>query len=367
MAAKKIFFFLIPLFIVSLLVILSSSLFSLPLLLQKPIASAGTMRGCLYQDDFSHWRDETTNPGFNAWLQSRAASLFFETKEASFGKVMSDLTPIRVKITKATQIILRVKQISPGCVGTVRIMNAYEPYDVYQVASIRKRGEYLAPLQKISGWEGDTNLWIEIWLEGKGKSMTIDSVAIVDPTQPSIVARRLVRSQKQIKKAPVPKYVLFQDDLDQGYEGWRNDETNPGFNTFFDLERNPPRLKLTPASRGGKWMSPEAGLRIEITPETEFVISLGDLGHTRLKVELMEAQAPYQTRQLCNWISAPGIYSAKIAEKTKWHGSKLFWIQIWQEATTNDDHAMGAVIKSLCIQDKSLQNTTNQTQTSQKN
>jgi hypothetical protein len=148
--------------------------------------------------------------------------------------------------------------------------------------------------------------------------------------------------------------VLYQEDIRQGFDGWRSSETDPGFNTILDLEKAPARLRLTPNNRSGKLMSPASGIRVEITPATEFSLTLGELGNTRLKVELMEAQAPFATRVLLDWISKPGKYSVKIADKTKWSGTKVFWIQIWQEATSNDERSAGAAIKSLSIEDKSV-------------
>lgn len=362
MAVKKIAWVLLPLVIISLVIIFfSSSLLPLPIFSGKSVTTQD-IAGSVYYENFDKWRDNTTDPGFNAWVRVSRGKLTIFTKKSAYGKAMSNKEPIILSLTPETEMVIRVSRIDHAAIGTVRVINAYEPYDAYQVAGIREPGAFQVKLREITGWEGDTSLWIEVWLEGRRKKMTLREIYVTDPAI-ARKQRKIAAMKKYISQTftPIPKNSIFFEDFRLGTGAWRTGETDPGFKTELNFEKGAPRLKLSSEAGGGKMMSAAAGIRTEITPFTQLEIVMGDMGTSRIKVDLMMTKAPFKAYTIIPWVDKPGKYIAQVSEKTSWEGSQVFWIQIWLETTTDPKTETGAVIKRIRILEQSQRSGKNQT------
>ncbi len=351
MAAKKIMLFLVPVFILALSIILASSLFSLPSLTTKGIPGKQIQK-VIQQIEFSQWRDETTDPGFNSAVNGGPRGLMVSTGQADFGKAMSGRQPIALTITRDLQLLAEINRLSPGGKATLRVMNANEPYEAFDVARIEKAGEYAANLHELTRWQGDTNLWLELWLEGKNKSVAVGSISFLTLEKTPVQAQPSLKKKAGWLAGLQGKRYVYQKEFSEGADGWRNGQTDPGFNTIFELAGGLPRFKLQPGFRNGKILSPAHGIQANVTSKTEFMVDVQDPGGLRAKIDLMETTPPYATKTILDWISQPGTYKAKLAQKTSWKGQKRFWIQIWLEPTSNPvENASGVVIKRIQIKE----------------
>jgi hypothetical protein len=351
MAVRKIMLILVPVFILALSIILSSSLFSLPSLTSKMISEIPT-RQIINKVELSQWRDETTDPGFNSTVSVGPVGLVINTNQVSFGKTMSSLQPIALHITKDIQVVAEVKHLSPGGRATLRIMNANEPFETFDIAQIKKPGEYRVNLYDVTKWQGDTNFWFEVWLEGKNKSLVLKDLSFSTTDKPLPTVQNSHGKKANRPAGPKGKSFIYQKDFSEDADGWRSNQTDPGFNTIYTLEQKNPRLKLQPNCQNGKFMSPPQGIRGNMTSKTELVIEVQELGGLRAKIDVMETRPPYETKTLLDWISRPGTYKARIAKKTGWKGQKVFWIQVWLEPTAKPElSTAGVVIKRILIRE----------------
>lgn len=351
MAAKKIMLFLVPVFLLAFSIILTSSIFSLPSLTTKGITGKQIQR-IVNKVDFSQWRDETSDPGFNSLVSVGTKGLVVATGQAAFGKTMSSLRPIALHITKDLQLVAEVDRLSPGGKATLRIMNANEPYETFDLVRIEKPGAYTANLYDLTKWQGDTNLWLELWLEGKNESLALKNISFLTfENSPATVQTKPAKKYAWLAGLTGRKY-LFQKDFSAGADDWRGNRTDAGFNTLFTLDGGVPRFKLLPDCRNGKVLSPTPGIRGNLTSKTEFSVEIQDLGGLRAKIDLMETKPPYETRTILDWISRPGTYKARVAQKTGWKGQKTFWIQMWLEpAAKPEGNAAGVAVKRMLIRE----------------
>lgn len=310
--------------------------------------------GVVFREPFDHWRDQSTDPGFNTSVQASGSSLRITALNAAFGHAMSKPDPITINITKKTEMSLMVDRLDLGAIATVRLMSAYEPYDSYQVARIQnKLGEYRGSLTELTGWQGLTSFWIEVWVEGDQKSITLKDIYFRDANVMEKQKKQMALQQYTSKKfGDVPANSLFFEDFRKGVNGWRTAETDPGFSTELNFEAGYPRLTLQTGKGYGKVLSPADGIELEITSSAEIEIELTDVGKSQVKVELMTAHAPFDAHQVIAWVSEAGVYSANISQKTKWIGPKTFWIQLWIENTSRtESERYGVGIKYIKITD----------------
>ncbi len=307
--------------------------------------------GIVYQEDFKNWRDNSTDLGFNTQVQVQGRRLKISTPNVAYGKAMSKADPITINITRKTEIVIKVDRIAPDTIATVYLMHAYEPYNSYRVAKLQgKSGEYKANVHELTGWKGVTSMWIKVWLEGEKKSVIIKEVFFQDANILEKQRKLAAIKAFTLKKfAPMPPNSIFFEDFRNGVGGWRTAETDPEFGSELNFEGDVPRLKIIPGRKYCKLMSDSSGIKAKITPSTKFEIAFGDMGTSKVKVELMLAQAPYTNYTLMPFVTRPGVYTVNINEKTKWRGAKVFWIQIWMGTTGAPETEAGAGIKYIHI------------------
>jgi hypothetical protein len=312
----------------------------------------------LFRDDFRNWRDNASDPGFNTTVRSAKDELTVTTLDVDYGKAMSKSDPITINITKQTEVVVNVASLDPGGAATVSLMSAYEPYDAYQVARIEgKPGEYKANVNKLSGWLGVSSVWIVVWSEGKNKSITFRDISFQDEAVKAVRAKEAALKSYMSKTfTPVPGNSIYYEDFRNGLSGWRTAETDPSFFSELNFEDGSPRLRFIQHKGWCKIMSPLAGIQADITSNTRLQVGLGDLGNkpgdkaaTRLKVDVMSVQPPFEERTVIAWQKTPGVYTANLSETSKWFGPRNFWLAIWMEGQANGTGEQGAQIKFVRV------------------
>jgi len=140
----------------------------------------------LYKTDFSNWRSEATDPGFNANLRiegkkARKIAIINTAAGASYGKVMSEEKAISLQVNQKLELSLELLNNIPKGDIKVNLMTAQEPYDSHEIISAKtKKGIYKVKLYSKVPWSGKHKFWIEIWIEGEKKVAEIANVKITD-------------------------------------------------------------------------------------------------------------------------------------------------------------------------------------------
>jgi hypothetical protein len=155
----------------------------------------------LYQEDYSNWRDEGTNPGFNAFKEVDKGMMTIKTNtENNFGKIMSAENGISVNIDENTIISFRLLADIPKGDIKVNLMTNSEPYDSHELFKAYKAGEYSAKIAGKTPWSGKHSFWIEIWLEGFERVAKISDLKISDGVKDESSAVKKVVSTAAKKK-----------------------------------------------------------------------------------------------------------------------------------------------------------------------
>ncbi len=321
------------------------------LLAFQTMAFSEEVSGVLFREDFKNWRDNSTDPGFNTRVRSAGNKLTISTLDVEYGKTMSKSEPITINFTKQTEVTVDIERIDAGATATISLMGAYEPYDTFQIARVEgKAGQYKVNVNKLSGWQGVSSIWIVIWMEGKNKSVTIKDISFQDEAIKAVRRKEAALKSYMAKSfAPAPSNSVFYEDFRNGISGWRTAETDPSFFSEVNFEEGVPRLKFIQNKGYCKLMSPTQGIQADITSNTAIQICVGDMGTSRVKVDVMTAQPPFDNHTAITWIKSPGVYTVNLSEKTKWFGGKNFWIAIWLETTQNAAAEHGAVIKYIRV------------------
>jgi hypothetical protein len=145
--------------------------------------AASAQAKVLYQDDFSNWRDEKTDPGFNATHEVDKEKGIVTVKTGSdinFGKVMTAEGGITATIDEGTTVSFKLLADIPKGDIKIHLMTAGEPYDSHEAIRAYKAGEYSATIASKTPWTGKHTFWLEIWLEGFDRIAKITDVKITD-------------------------------------------------------------------------------------------------------------------------------------------------------------------------------------------
>ncbi|MCK5242172.1 hypothetical protein KAR34_06960 [bacterium] len=339
---------------ISLLTFLSFSLWLSLSLSAAKNKNDGNELGVVYKDNFKNWRDNLTDPGFNTYVKKKGKQLIISTKQAEYGKAMSQFDPITFKITERTDFVVKVSRVKQDTKASLRIMKAYEPFETIEFFKLEgEGGEFKSNLQELTGWEGETDMWLEIWLEGKHSKIIIDNIYFWDEEVYKKQQKKQAMAAFTKKKfKAIPKGNIFYEDFRKGLNGWRTEESDNGFGSELNFTKRYPRLKIVPGKKYGKFMSPAQPIKAIITRNTQLEIATGDMGTSNMKIELMVAHAPYNAFTIIPDIKKPGIYVMNISEKTEWKGNKEFWVQIWLGSEESPENEKGAEIKHIRIFDE---------------
>ncbi|MBN1595272.1 hypothetical protein JW933_05020 [candidate division FCPU426 bacterium] len=352
MQAKKIFLLIV------LIALLGLSLwFSLSLSAAKDKdkeSSEADKLGVVYQDSFLQWRDDATDPGFNTTVEKKGGNLVVATARTDYGKAMSQYNPISMKITDNTQLVVKVGQVAKQADVSFRIQKAYEPFETVELFRLQngKAGEFKVNLMEATGWKNETDMWFEIWLAGKNSKLVIEDIHFWDEAfYQEQVKQKAMKDFTRKKFKALPKGNIFYEDFRKGINGWRTEASDMGFGSELDFAGKYPRLRMVPGKRYCKLMSPADAIKTEITSNTQLEVALGDMGTSKMKVELMISRDPYTAYTLIPDITKDGIYVMNISEKTEWEGPQEFWIQIWLGSEQDPETEKGAEIKHIRVFD----------------
>ncbi len=145
----------------------------------------------LFQEDFNNWRDEGTNPGFNASKEVDKGVLTIKTNaENNFGKVMSAESGIELNIDEKTTISFKLLADIPKGDIKINLMTNGEPYDSHEILKAYKAGEYTTVISSKTPWSGKHSFWVEIWLEGFDRVAKITDFKVTDGMKDEPVAKK---------------------------------------------------------------------------------------------------------------------------------------------------------------------------------
>jgi hypothetical protein len=157
----------------------------------------------LYQEDFNNWRDETTNPGFNATkeLEKEKGVLTLKTNtENNFGKIMSAENGITLNVDENTTLSFKLLGDIPKGDLKINLMTSSEPYDSHELIRVDKAKEYTVQIAGKTPWTGKHSFWIEMWIEGFDRSAKISDLKFTDGVKDEPVAAPAKKKGKLIKK-----------------------------------------------------------------------------------------------------------------------------------------------------------------------
>lgn len=156
----------------------------------------------LWENDWKNWRDQDTNPGFDATLEvneKKNIGIARTDEETSYGKVMSPEEGINITIDKDTTITLELLVDIPEGDIKVNLMTAAEPYDGHTVIDATdKKGIYKAKIAKKTPWTGKHTFWVAIWVEGFDRVAKIGRIQITDGKK--ITKRTTTKKKKVVRK-----------------------------------------------------------------------------------------------------------------------------------------------------------------------
>ncbi len=156
--------------------------------------------------DFKNWRDESSNPGFNAEFKmskEKKYGIISLAPDHKFGKVMSPEEGVTVNIDENTKIFIKLKEdIEDGSV-TVNLMTAAEPYDAHKIiGSVDKKGVYFAKIAEKTPWSGKHSFWVEVWLGGENNPKArLSGLKITDGKKTVKKKMRKVKKRSAVKKS----------------------------------------------------------------------------------------------------------------------------------------------------------------------
>jgi hypothetical protein len=138
----------------------------------------------LWKNDWKNWRDQASNPGFDATLQideQKGIGTAKTDADTSYGKIMSPEAGINILLNENTTLIVELLEDIPEGDIKVDLMTAAEPYDAHTVIGpVDKKGTYKVKITEKAPWTGNHGFWISIWLEGFDRTAKIGKIQITD-------------------------------------------------------------------------------------------------------------------------------------------------------------------------------------------
>lgn len=161
------------------------------------LASSGHAK-ILWQSDWKNWRDQSSNPGFDANLEvdeQKSVGVVKTDSETSYGKIMSPEAGINQVLDENTTLNLELLEDIPEGDIKVDLMTAAEPYDSHTIIGpIDKKGVYSVKINEKAPWTGNHSFWVAIWLEGFNRTAKIGKIQITDGKK--MVKKRVVKQKK---------------------------------------------------------------------------------------------------------------------------------------------------------------------------
>jgi hypothetical protein len=138
----------------------------------------------LWQNDWKNWRDQNTNPGFDASLnvdEKTGVGTVHTDADTSYGKIMSPEPGINLELDANSTLTLELMEdIAEGDIK-VDLMTSTEPYDSHTIIGpIDKKGQYVIKITEKTPWNAKHGFWITVWLEGFDRTAKIGKISITD-------------------------------------------------------------------------------------------------------------------------------------------------------------------------------------------
>ncbi|MCD4814480.1 hypothetical protein K8S19_12420 [bacterium] len=158
----------------------------------------------LWSNDFSGWRDQSTNPGFDANMKvdtEKKIGTITTPEDTSYGKIMSAEEGIEIEVTEDTIFEIDIKEDIPEGALKINLMSNTEPYDTHEIIpATDKKGIQRVKIAEKTPWRGKHGFWISIWLEGFGRTAMVSDIKITDG---KLAEKKVVKKKKTAKKKRV--------------------------------------------------------------------------------------------------------------------------------------------------------------------
>jgi hypothetical protein len=130
------------------------------------------------------WRDDTTDPGFNATIvldATKNLSRVSRTLSGVYGKVLGPSQTLDVDLFPFIKI--SIDSLFNGCTWKVGVQNLASPYDYHDLnTSSNSIGDFIFDYSAITGWAGSKTFSVQITIEGSSSSyLKTTMVSILNP------------------------------------------------------------------------------------------------------------------------------------------------------------------------------------------
>ncbi|MBN1826895.1 MAG: hypothetical protein JW958_11570 [Candidatus Eisenbacteria bacterium] len=197
----------------------------------------------------------------------------------------------------------------------VRIMEEVPPYSEINLLTADAPGDYAVDVSDITGWTGQKSFKVVIWVEwATPASATFDHISLVNTDG-------------------------WADDFEPIAVGWRDEDTNPGYNAYINDLAGPYAIVQEAAGVDyGKVLSPVLTIDVDAAP-TLTVVCVSDELNSNFVIAIQEEEGAYQYFELGRGYEA-GIFVYDYQAITGWNGEHSFSIQLGVESQDLDGWAI---------------------------
>jgi hypothetical protein len=355
----------------------------LPTLTPTPTA---TPNPTMYRDDFtgvwgdvvSGWRDESTDPGFNAYFDyayNGTSAELIRNSSSSYGKTLSPVQSLNFSSNMFLEFsVLSMTSSTQWAVGIQELEGSYRHWTLADAQT--GTGDFYYDLRSTTGWTSGTHVFsIEFIIIGEsGKKVTFNYVQITSisptptpsstatptltptPTQtisptitPTATPTQSPTASPTVTVTPTPIPVIYKESFygtpGVHVSGWRDESTDPGFNVNLNYGQDAHSGDLIRNSSDiyGKTLSPVQSIDLSQYPFLELKInSLTSL--TLWGVIIQEMEGLYRSWTLSANQSVVGAYYYNIMNATGWtSGIHNFSVGLLATGTENKKVNVGYV------------------------
>ncbi len=207
----------------------------------------------------------------------------------------------------------------------INIMEEVPPYTEITLADGTGPGLYAADVSGLTGWTGQRSFKLVIWVEWDTPgSASFDEISLINTSG-------------------------WADDFDPAHAGWRDENSNPGFNAVFtDIGGPYANVQESPGVAWGKVLSPVLTINVDDSPTLTAVVQSDEI-LSNFVFGIQQETAPWAYYELGRGYDA-GIFVYDYAAITGWSGNQTFSIMLGVESTDVDGWATFDSIKLDCSQ-----------------
>lgn len=205
----------------------------------------------------------------------------------------------------------------------INIMEEVPPFTEITLADGTVPGIYTADVSALTGWTGQRSFKLVIWVEwATPGSASFDQISLANTAG-------------------------WADDFDPADAGWRDENTNPGFNAIFtDIGGPYANIQESPGVSWGKCLSPVLTINVDDAPTLTAVVQSDEI-LSNFVFGIQEEVAPWQYIELGRGYDA-GIFVYDYATITGWSGVHTFSILLGVESNDVDGWATFDSVKLDC-------------------